>query len=216
MGVSRRRHTLQLEVNRVIDAFARPLLLGNQGGGSVSCRIRLDSDVLAVYAELTAEFLLSVAISEHDHTQWGFRELVERRCCHNLQLAIAWVGGVTVAKKIAAIASGSGPYVTSHGGPFHLGSLHFIFSRVDSRLAEWVVIGNQGEPDLIRPLYPYLDGAPMSVDGHISAIDAPGIGTTTIDEWLLRQLLVIFLWQTLCLTLQCQNRKVAPAGRNRG
>ena len=146
----------------------------------------LPPDDFAGYAELTAKSLIPVATGEHEYTRWGYKELIERRCCHILQPDLAWVGGITEVKKIAAMASAWGLDVIPHGGGLHPWGLHFILSTVNCPLAEWVVIGNQGEADPIRPLYPYLGGAPLPVDGHIRPSDAPGIGTTVIAEWLIQ------------------------------
>lgn len=136
------------------------------------------------YAELTAKSLVPIATGEHEYTRWGYKELIGRRCCHILQPDLAWVGGITEAKKIAAMASAWGLDVIPHGGGLHPWGVHFIMSEVACPLAEWVVIGNQGEANPIRPLYPYLDGAPVPVDGTIRPSNAPGIGVTVNPDWL--------------------------------
>ena len=127
---------------------------------------------------------MPIATGEHEYTRWGYRELIERRCCHILQPDLAWVGGISEAKKIAAMASAWGIDVIPHGGGLHPWALHFINSTVNCPLAEWVVIGNQGEENPIRPLFPYLDGAPVPVNGRIRPTDTPGIGVTANPEWL--------------------------------
>ena len=62
--------------------------------------------------------------------------------------------------------------------------LHLIASQPNTPLAECVVIGNQGEDDPVRSLYPYLSGVPMPENGFIAPSDAPGIGVTVNSEWL--------------------------------
>ncbi|HYI25538.1 MAG TPA: enolase C-terminal domain-like protein [Thermomicrobiales bacterium] len=136
------------------------------------------------YAEITAKSDVPIATGEHEYTRWGYRELIGRRCCHILQPDLAWVGGISEAKKIAAMASAWGIDVIPHAGGLHPWALHFIASTVNTPLAEWVVIGNQGEENPIRPLFPYLDGAPVPVDGRISPTDSPGIGVSPIAERL--------------------------------
>ena len=144
----------------------------------------LPPDDFEGYAELTAKSLVPVATGEHEYTRWGYKELIGRRCCHILQPDLAWVGGITEAKKIAAMASAWGLDVIPHGGGLHPWGLHFILSTVNCPLAEWVVIGNEGEADPIRPLFPYLDGAPIPVDGVIRPTDTPGIGVTVNEARL--------------------------------
>jgi L-rhamnonate dehydratase len=138
------------------------------------------------YAELTAKSLIPVATGEHEYTRWGFKELVSRRCCHILQPDVAWVGGISEAKKIAAMASAWGLDVIPHGGGLHPWGLHFIMSQVNCPLAEWVVVGNAGEENPIRPLFPYLDGAPLPENGMIRPTDTPGIGVTVNEDWLIQ------------------------------
>ena len=42
---------------------------------------------------------------EHEYTRYGFRQLLEKKCCDILQPDITWCGGITEAKKIYALAS---------------------------------------------------------------------------------------------------------------
>lgn len=137
------------------------------------------------YAELTAKSPIPIATGEHEYTRWGYKELIGRRCCHVLQPDLAWVGGITEAKKIAAMASAWGLEVIPHGGGLHPWGLHFIMSQINCPMAEWVVIGNPGEDDPIRPLYAFLDGAPVPVDGTIRPSNAPGIGVEVKEGWLM-------------------------------
>lgn len=137
------------------------------------------------YAELTAKSLVPVATGEHEYTRWGYKELIGRRCCHILQPDLSWVGGITEARKIAAMASAWGLEVIPHAGGLQPWGLHFIQSQVNCPQAEWVVVGNPGEENPIRPLSPYLDGAALPVDGMIRPSDAPGLGVTIADGWLL-------------------------------
>jgi L-rhamnonate dehydratase len=137
------------------------------------------------YAEITAKSPVAIATGEHEFTRWGHKELIARRCCHILQPDVMWVGGISELKKIAAMASAWGIDVIPHGGGLHPWALHVIQSTVNCPLVEWVVVGNEGEENSIRPLFPYLDGAPVPVDGRIRASDAPGAGVTVRDGWLI-------------------------------
>lgn len=144
----------------------------------------LPPDDYAGYAELTAKSQVPVATGEHEYTRWGFKELIARRCCHVLQPDLAWVGGITEAKKIAAMASAWGLDLIPHGGGLHPWGLHFILATPNCPLAEWVVIGNPGEPNPIRPLYPFLDGTPLPQDGTIRPSNMPGIGISVNEDFL--------------------------------
>lgn len=137
------------------------------------------------YAELTARIQsTAIATGEHEYTRWGFKELIARRCCHILQPDLVWAGGITEARKIAAIASAWGLDVIPHAGGLQPWAVHFIAAQVNCPLAEWVVIGNPGEADPVRSLYPYLRGVPLPEQGFIRPADAPGIGVEADPAWL--------------------------------
>jgi L-rhamnonate dehydratase len=137
------------------------------------------------YAEITAKSEVPIATGEHEYTRWGFKELIARRCCHILQPDLMWVGGISEARKITAMASAWGLDVIPHGGGLHPWGVHFMTSQVNCPLAEWVVVGNQGEENPIRPLFPYLEGAPVPVNGSIRPTETPGLGISVREGWLL-------------------------------
>jgi L-rhamnonate dehydratase len=137
------------------------------------------------YAEITAKSQVPIATGEHEYTRWGFKELISRRCCHILQPDLMWVGGISEARKITAMASSWGLDVIPHGGGLHPWGVHFMTSQVNCPLAEWVVVGNEGEDNPIRPLFPYFEGSPLPENGRIKPTETPGIGVTVRDGWLL-------------------------------
>jgi len=136
------------------------------------------------YAHLTRTIqTTAIATGEHEYTRWGFKELIARGCCHILQPDLAWVGGITEARKIAAMASAWGLDVIPHAGGLQPWALHFVASQPNTPLAECVVIGNAGEDDPVRSLYPYLRGVPLPRDGFIAPSDDPGVGVTAEPAW---------------------------------
>lgn len=137
------------------------------------------------YAFLTQHIhSTTIATGEHEYTRWGFKELISRGCCQILQPDLAWVGGITEARKVAAMASAWGLDVIPHAGGLQPWALHFVASQVNSPWAECVVIGNEGEDDPVRSLYPYLRGVPMPENGVIRPSDLPGVGVEVNPEWL--------------------------------
>jgi L-rhamnonate dehydratase len=137
------------------------------------------------YAHLTRTIQsTTVATGEHEYTRWGFKELISRECCHILQPDLAWVGGITEARKIAAMASAWGLDVIPHAGGLQPWAIHFIASQPNTPWAECVVIGNKGDKEPVRSLYPYLNGVPMPKDGTITPSDEPGVGVTVNADWL--------------------------------
>jgi len=137
------------------------------------------------YSELTARIdSTAIATGEHEYTRWGFRELIARRCCHILQPDLAWVGGITEARKVAALASAWGLDVIPHAGGLQPWTLHFIASTVNAPWAECVVVGNPGDAQPLRGLYPVLKGVPLAQDGVIAPADAPGVGVEVDASYL--------------------------------
>jgi L-rhamnonate dehydratase len=144
----------------------------------------LPPDDIEGYAEITAKSPVPIATGEHEYTRWGHKELLARRACHILQPDVMWVGGVSEMVKIGAIASAFGIEVIPHGGGLHPWALHVIQSQVQFPMVEWVVVGNEGEENPVRPIFEYLDGLQVPVDGRISASEAPGAGITVKEGWL--------------------------------
>lgn len=137
------------------------------------------------YAEITRKIgSTSVATGEHEYTRWGFKELIDRRCCHILQPDLAWVGGITECRKIAGMASAWGLNVIPHAGGLQPWAVHFIYSQVNCPWAECVVIGARGEEQPVRSLYPYFAGVPVPENGWIKPSDRPGIGVEVDPAWL--------------------------------
>jgi L-rhamnonate dehydratase len=93
------------------------------------------------------------------------------------------MGGITEALKVAAIASAWHIDVIPHAGGLQPWALHFIAARVNCPLAECVVIGNPGDEEPLRSMFPYLDGVPLPEDGFIRPFDEPGVGVTLNPEW---------------------------------
>jgi L-rhamnonate dehydratase len=136
------------------------------------------------YAEITAKSRVPVATGEHEYTRWGFKELIARRCCHILQPDLAWVGGISEAKKIAAMASAFGIDVIPHAGGLQPWGVHFMISTVNTPQAEWVVVGNKGEKDAARSMLPHLTNTPVPIDGRIRPNEEPGLGCGVDESWL--------------------------------
>jgi L-rhamnonate dehydratase len=56
-----------------------------------------------------------LATGEHESNRYGFRQLLERKCLDVLQPDITWVGGLTEARRIVAMASAFDVMVIPHG-----------------------------------------------------------------------------------------------------
>jgi L-lyxonate dehydratase len=139
------------------------------------------------YAELKSQGRIPIAGGEHEFTLYGFRDLLEARALDYIQFDTNRVGGITQARKIAALAEAHSVPVIPHAGQMH--NYHLVMASLNSPMAEYfpvvdVEVGNE--------LFWYLfDGEPRAKDGFINLDDnAPGLGLT-IKESALDQFEII-------------------------
>ena len=139
------------------------------------------------YAELKSFGQIPIAGGEHEFTLYGFRELLEARALDYIQFDTNRVGGLTQARKIAALAEAYSVPVIPHAGQMH--NYHVVMSSFNSPMAEYfpmvdVEVGNE--------LFWYIfQGEPRATEGYIDLDDnTPGLGLA-IDEAGLKQFEVI-------------------------
>jgi L-alanine-DL-glutamate epimerase-like enolase superfamily enzyme len=133
------------------------------------------------YAELKAMHVLPIAGGEHEFTLYGFRELIEAKAVDYIQFDANRVGGITQARKIAALAEAHSIPVVPHAGQMH--NFHVVMASLNSPIAEYfpivdVEVGNE--------LFWYIfDGEPKADKGYIDLRDdIPGLGLTIKEEAL--------------------------------
>jgi L-alanine-DL-glutamate epimerase-like enolase superfamily enzyme len=139
------------------------------------------------YAELKSYGRIPIAAGEHEFTLYGFRELLEARAVDYIQFDTNRVGGITQARKIAALAEAHSVPVIPHAGQMH--NYHIVMASLNSPMAEYfpmvdVEVGNE--------LFWYIfNGEPKAKDGFINLDDnTPGLGLN-INESGLEQFEVI-------------------------
>ena len=127
------------------------------------------------YAELKSYGRIPISGGEHEFTLHGFRDLLEARALDVIQFDTNRVGGISQARKIAALAEAYQVPVVPHAGQMH--NYHVVMASLNSPMAEYfpivdVEVGNE--------LFWYIfDGEPQAVDGYIDLDDAtPGLGLT--------------------------------------
>src|SRR5580765_8033026 len=133
------------------------------------------------YAELKRFGRIPIAGGEHEHTLFGFRELIEARAVDYIQFDTNRVGGLTQARKIAALAEAHKIPVIPHAGQMH--NYHVVMASLNSPMAEFsppvdVEVGNE--------LFWYIfKGEPTPKDGFIDLDEnVPGLGLTVDEEGL--------------------------------
>jgi L-rhamnonate dehydratase len=127
------------------------------------------------YAELRrrAPSTLLLTTGEHEATRWGFRLLLEMKCCDIIQPDVNWCGGITELIKISALADAHNVLVVPHGSSVY--SYHFVVTRQNSPFSEFLMMAP--EADKIVPMFhPLLLDEPVPVNGRMKVPDAPGFG----------------------------------------
>jgi L-rhamnonate dehydratase len=135
-------------------------------------------DEIQGYAELKSYGRIPIAGGEHEFTLFGFRDLLQARALDYIQFDTNRVGGITQARKIAALAEAHGIPVIPHAGQMH--NYHVVMASLNSPMAEYfpmvdVEVGNE--------LFWYLfAGEPTAKEGFIDlADDVPGFGLSIND-----------------------------------
>ncbi len=138
-------------------------------------------DDIAGYAALKAMGRIPIAGGEHEFTSYGFRDLLEARAVDVIQFDTNRVGGITQARKVAALAESYSVPVVPHAGQMH--NFHVVMASYNSPMAEFfpivdVEIGNE--------LFWYIfEGEPTPQDGFIDLRDdLPGLGVKIREDAL--------------------------------
>jgi L-alanine-DL-glutamate epimerase-like enolase superfamily enzyme len=144
-------------------------------------------DDIQGYAELKSYGRIPIAGGEHEFTLHGFRDLLQAHAVDYIQFDTNRVGGITQARKIAALAEAYSVPVIPHAGQMH--NYHVVMASLNSPIAEYfpmvdVEVGNE--------LFWYLfAGEPKARDGFINLDDdVPGLGLS-IDETKLEDFEVV-------------------------
>ncbi|MBZ9894359.1 MULTISPECIES: enolase C-terminal domain-like protein [unclassified Mesorhizobium] len=121
-----------------------------------------------------------VATGEHEYTRWGFRDLIERGCADILQPDVAWCGGITEIRRVAAMASSHGIPVIPHNGVLQPWATHLMMATPNCPLAEYLVF--YGPNDEAPP--PLMLGELKPENGRVRPSEQPGAGIEfDHEEW---------------------------------
>lgn len=135
------------------------------------------------YGELRRFGTTPIAAGEHEFTLYGFRQLIEAKAVDYIQFDTNRVGGLTAARKIAALAEAHSIPVVPHAGQMH--NYHVVMASLNSPIAEFfppvdVEVGNE-------LFWLIFKGEPMAKDGFVELDDAvPGLGLEIDEQTLAR------------------------------
>lgn len=143
----------------------------------------INPDDIHGYGELRRFGTTPIAAGEHEHTIYGFRQLIEAKALDYIQFDTNRVGGPTAARKIQALAEAHSIPVVPHAGQMH--NYHVVMASLNSPIAEYfppvdVEVGNE--------LFWYIfNGEPIAENGFIDLDEnVPGLGLE-INEAALAQ-----------------------------
>lgn len=103
----------------------------------------------------------------------AFHEIIINEATDIIQPEIQWVGGMTSALKIAAMAKPYGMPVIPHSSGVY--NYHFVTANSNSPFAEYLAVGEPTGTKLV-PTFEAVIGEPVPVNGKITLSDAPGFG----------------------------------------
>ena len=112
---------------------------------------------------------------EHEYTRYGFKRLLANRCCDVIQPDITWLGGITEARRVVAMAAANDVICVPHGSSVY--SYHLQYAYTNCPLAEYINLSPKA--DKIVPYFGSLfEDEPLPCDGFIDLPDKPGFGVT--------------------------------------
>ena len=140
-------------------------------------------DDVEAAAELRASTDIPIAVGESLSTRFEFRDVLERRAADVLQPDVALVGGITEARRVAALAETAQVELAPHlwgSAVSYLAGLHVAFASPAARILEVSL----GANPLLREL---PEWPPIVEDGQVKAPEGPGLGfrprKELVDEW---------------------------------
>jgi L-alanine-DL-glutamate epimerase-like enolase superfamily enzyme len=129
---------------------------------------------LAALGELARTTRVPITASETLGTRWSFRELLEQRAASIVMLDVSWCGGLSEARKIAAMAEAYQLPVAPHDctGPVVLmASVHLSMNATNALIQETVrAFLSSWYADLVTQL-------PRIENGYVYPPEGPGLGT---------------------------------------
>lgn len=133
------------------------------------------------YAALNAMNIVPISGGEHEYTQYGFRQLLEKRAVAVIQYDTNRVGGITAARKVNALAEAYSVPVIPHAGQMH--NYHLTMASLICPMSEFFPVH---EVEIGNELFYYIfKGDPAPENGAIDLDDhTPGLGLTLEQRYL--------------------------------
>jgi len=141
------------------------------------------------YAKLREAVNTRIAAGEHERTRYGFKDLMAREAVDVAQPDIAWVGGLSEAKKIADMAHLWDVLLVPHEWSTAINvvsGLHLVASMPNGFLCEFPIGPRNPKAPLSAPPSPLITellADPLEVkNGYIEVPKKPGLGIELNQE----------------------------------
>ncbi|HMO27224.1 MAG TPA: enolase C-terminal domain-like protein, partial [Tepidisphaeraceae bacterium] len=121
-----------------------------------------------------------VATGNLEYHVKAFHNIIAERATDIIQPELQWCGGMTAARRIAAMAKPYDMPVIPHGASVY--NYHFVLANTNSPYAEYLTVGEGRD---IQPIFSVIDGEPLPVDGKVTLDPSkPGFGVELKRELL--------------------------------
>jgi mannonate dehydratase len=117
---------------------------------------------------------IPIAMGELFHTRWDGLPLITEQLIDFIRCDLGHIGGITEARKIAAIAESFYVQTAWHGPGDIAPMTHAANVHVDLSIANFGIQEMVFFPEVAQEVMP---GAPTFADGYLNVTDAPGLGT---------------------------------------
>jgi len=141
-------------------------------------------DNVDALAEVASKTRIPITASEMLTTRWNFRELLERKAVGIVMLDPGWVGGLSEARKIAAMAETYHRPVAPHDctGPVaYVAGCHFCLVTPNAMIQEGVRAFYHGWYRDVVTALPTVEG------GRVRPPAGPGLGTRLLPDFAARE-----------------------------
>src|SRR5262245_39784501 len=142
----------------------------------------LHPDNLTGYAHLAEAVDLRIAAGEEEAGRHAFLDLMDRGRIDVVQVDVTRCGGLTEAKRIAALAHDRRLPVVNHSfktGINLAASLHFLAAVPNAFILEYAISPSPLRDQLTQEQFPV-------VEGHVAVPNGPGLGITLNEETIRR------------------------------
>jgi len=144
----------------------------------------IQPDSRADLARLVAETRVPQAVSERLFTRHAYREVLERRAAHVVMVDVVWTGGLTEARKVAALADTYHLPVAPHDcvGPVALAAALQLCAHAPNAMVMETVRG------FVEGWYRDAVTEPFPIEDGVARIsDRPGLGLELLPDLRLRE-----------------------------